>query len=363
MKKLLRYLCTLLVVISFSWGSKPVFAHEQNNGILQVERGEYGKDILDYIKNNWRNFFSEKELQDFVGSDIIVGEPYGVYSLDEKKMIATKFPIYVNNKCVQVLDVFHDGEKLTWSATISEDFLEEIDQLKTKAGRYRFETKDDPHGGAPAFNLVKINEKLRVTTNDTSYSDINKPLLTLRVTKSNLRKNSEEVKSTNYPTEKILPMNPKETQGSKPWCAAYAGARILSYEFSRDIRAQDIMEWVFWLPWDKPDLDSKSLSDADLIRYARHIGSNPYYVSRSLSRNQIMEEISNYRMIYAGGRNLNNAKSLHAMVVYGYTMDMYYYYWNPWGETLKSAMDSNILQTRNGTKYDWEDSIRNFTWK
>lgn len=51
-----------------------------------------------------------------------------------------------------------------------------------------------------------------------------------------------------------------------------------------------------------------------------------------------MGEICNYRMIYAGGRNFNNPKGLHAMVVYGYEKDKYY--WNPWGESgLKSSMD------------------------
>lgn len=74
-----------------------------------------------------------------------------------------------------------------------------------------------------------------------------------------------------------------------------------------------------------------------------------------------MDEICNYRMIYAGGRNLNNPKGFRAMVVYGYEKDKYY--WNPWGESeLKSSMDSNIMKTRNCTMYDWIDSIRNFNW-
>lgn len=72
------------------------------------------------------------------------------------------------------------------------------------------------------------------------------------------------------------------------------------------------MEWVYWSFWNKPNLDDKSLSDTDLIKYAKHLGSNPYYVDRSLYRGEIM--------------------------------------------------DSNIMKTRNGTMYDWIDSIRNFTW-
>jgi hypothetical protein len=361
MRKIFRCIPFLLIVLFFTCANQTVFACEDSNQSLRIERGEYRDDILDYIQNNWSDFFGEKELEKYAGSDVIIGEPYGVYSIDEEKMIATKFPIYVNGKCVQVLDVFEDTDgRFTWSATISEDFLKEIDELRQKKGKYRFEVKDDSNGGAPTLKIVKIDETLRQSNQDTLYSDINKPLLKIRVNDNHCR---AELRSANYPTEKILPMLPKETQGSKPWCAAYAGAKILSYEFSKDIRAKDIMEWVYWKPWSKPNLDKKSLSDADLIRYAKHLGSKPYYVKRSLYRNEIMEEISNYRMIYAGGRNLNKSKSLHAMVVYGYEKDKYYYYWNPWGEKLRSAMSSNILKTKNGIKYDWIDSIRNFTWK
>ncbi|WP_407862929.1 hypothetical protein [Parvimonas parva] len=49
------------------------------------------------------------------------------------------------------------------------------------------------------------------------------------------------------------------------------------------------MEWVYWSFWNKPNLDDKSLSDTDLIKYAKHLGSNPYYVDRSLYRGEIMD--------------------------------------------------------------------------
>lgn len=300
-------------------------------------------------------------MKEYAGSEIIVGEPYGVYSVDEKKIVATKFPIYVNGKCVQILDVFEYNGKLIWSATISDESLKRIDELREKKGKFRFEVQNDPNGGAPTLSIVRLDETMLRSNQDTLYSDINRPVLKIKVDDN--REQLSKLKSENYSEEKILPMNPKEFQGAKPWCAAYAGARILSYEFSTDIRAKDIMEWVYWTPGYKPDLDDKSLSDDDLIRYAEYSGSEPYYVNRSLYRDEIMEEICNYRMVYAGGKNLKNSKSLHAMVVYGYEKDKYYYYWNPWGELLKSTMDSNILKTENGTEYDWIDSIRNFTWK
>ena len=292
MRKIFRYIPFLLIALFLAGTNQTVFASENNRQSLQIECGEYRNDILDYIQNNWMNFFDDEEIEKYAGSDIVVGEPYGVYSIDKEKMVATKFPIYVNGKCVQVLDVFEDSDgKLTWSSTISEDFLKEIDELRQKEGKYRFETKDDSSGGAPTLDIVKIDETFLRGNQDTLYSDINKPILKIKVNGEDNRTDSTdstESRSANYPNTKILPMDPKETQGSKPWCAAYAGARILSYEFSRDIRAEDIMKWVYWTAWYKPNLDNKSLSDADLIRYAKSLGSQPYYVNRSLYRNEIM---------------------------------------------------------------------------
>ena len=362
MNKMFKYLSLFLLVVLFVVGTHTVFA-DDNQEPLQIEQGEYNQEILDYIQNNWNHFFSKNELREFANSnsDVVIGEPYGIYAVDQGKMIATHFPIYVDGKCVQILDVFKDSKgMLAWTTDITEEHLEEIDQIKQKNGKYRFEVRDSKAGGAEPVHFVKVEGTAFRSRDNKVYSDIGKPLLSFKPVQP---EENIVFRSANYPYEKKLPMDPKETQGSKPWCAAYAGARILSYEFSKDIRAKDIMEWVYWSWWSKPNLDDKSLSDNDLIRYARHLGSSPYYVNRSLYRGEIMEEICNYRMIYAGGKNLARPSSLHAMVVYGYTKDEYYYYWNPWGEKRRSVMSSNTLTTNNGTQYDWIDSIRNFTWK
>lgn len=47
-------------------------------------------------------------------------------------MVATKFPVYINGKCVQILDVFENNGNLVWSASISEDSLKKIDELRQK---------------------------------------------------------------------------------------------------------------------------------------------------------------------------------------------------------------------------------------
>ena len=145
---------------------------------LQVARGSYDAEIIPYIQANWTSFLGRDELDTYAHSKIEIGEPYGIYSLDKNQMIDTQFPMYVDGKCIQVLTVFKDKTgKLTWSATISKEFLQLIDDLKLKVGKYRFETKDSPSGGVPYFALVPLDE--RTSDDGVSYSDISKPIITL----------------------------------------------------------------------------------------------------------------------------------------------------------------------------------------
>lgn len=185
---------------------------------LQVARGSYDAEIIPYIQANWTSFLGRDELDTYAHSKIEIGEPYGIYSLDKNQMIDTQFPMYVDGKCIQVLTVFKDKTgKLTWSATISKEFLQLIDDLKLKVGKYRFETKDSPSGGVPYFALVPLDE--RTSDDGVSYSDISKPIITLNPLK--VKKTGDD-KSSDYPYKKILPMEPSETQTDKPWCVCKA---------------------------------------------------------------------------------------------------------------------------------------------
>ena len=71
MKKFLRYILIILIAFCLNFSNKTIFASENNEYSLQVERGEYSDEILDYIRNNWENFFGRDELKKFLGSDII----------------------------------------------------------------------------------------------------------------------------------------------------------------------------------------------------------------------------------------------------------------------------------------------------
>lgn len=129
---------------------------------------------------------------------------------------------------------------------------------------------------------------------------------------------------------------------------------------TQDIKAIDIMRWYFpSVPYST--LKNYSLTDTQIVNYAWKKGSYAVKVDYALSREEIMEEIVGQRMIYAGCRNVNKS-TMHAMVVYGYTKDKYYYLWNPWGELLTTPMSSSDIYTYDQIHYYWEDSIKNWSW-
>lgn len=131
-------------------------------------------------------------------------------------------------------------------------------------------------------------------------------------------------------------------------------------ELTQDIKAIDIMRWYFpSVPYST--LKNYSLTDTQIVNYAWKKGSYAVKVDYALSREEIMEEIVGQRMIYAGCRNVNKS-TMHAMVVYGYTKDKYYYLWNPWGELLTTPMSSSDIYTYDQIHYYWEDSIKNWSW-
>lgn len=129
---------------------------------------------------------------------------------------------------------------------------------------------------------------------------------------------------------------------------------------TQDIKAIDIMRWYFpSVPYST--LKNYSLTDTQIVNYACKKGSYAVKVDYALSREEIMEEIVGQRMIYAGCRKVNES-TMHAMVVYGYTKDKYYYLWNPWGELLTTPMSSSDIYTYGQIHYYWEDSIKNWSW-
>ena len=313
------------------------------------------QETLDYIENHLIDFVHIENVDNIDTSNVYIGQPFDIYDKNSGKLLTTKYPVYNNGKCIGIGSTFKTKKTGEYTTTLSFEspLIDLLNTLYKKQGQFKIVNNSDLN----TFEVVLSNEGSKNFNQDERLFTISRTSI-----KDENLKRQFSVRSANYPDYMKLPLSVTETQTTKPWCAAYAAALILSYEFSTDIRAYDLMKWAhthWWNP--NPDLDQLSLSHDQIIAYARTLGSAPYKVNRSLYREEIMEEISNYRMIYAGTHREDDSSIRHAIVVYGYEKDKWYYFWNPWGRESFSSMDTDEIETNDG-KFWWDSSIRNFTW-
>lgn len=309
---------------------------------------EVPNDVIVFAKKMFQKNFLKSDFKKNVDK-VYLCRPF----LLESSSVYT-FLIRTDKEVLYSLMVFNNKNKndtLTWQFNKGRT-LNKIKEKITDGGIYKMNFKQE-NLDLPCKILFEKLDKM-----DDNFVDITKSI-DVKYFKENFKTKDIDYQ-TPYPYEYELPMEPMEFQENLPWCSAYSGGIILSYELGEDIRAYDIMKWVF-PSYSYSKLISTPLSDSKLISYANYKGSYPFYVDYALTRDEIMEEITSKRMIYAGCKNLNK-KSFHAMVVYGYKKDVSYKVFNPWNEYYDVDMNSSNIETYNGINFYWIDSIKNWTW-
>ena len=267
------------------------------------------QETLDYIENHLIDFVHIENVDNIDTSNVYIGQPFDIYDKNSGKLITTKYPVYNNGKCIGIGSPIKTKKTGEYTTTLSFEstLIDLLNTLYKKEGQFKIVNNSDLH----TFEVVLSNDESKYFNQDERLFSI--PRTSIR--DENLKRKFSD-RSANYPESMLLPLSEIETQSTEPWYAAYAAALILSYEFSTEIRAKDLMKWAhthWWNP--NPDLYKLSLSNDQVIAYARTLGSAPYEVNRSLYREEIMEEISNYRMIFAGTHNEDNSSDRHAFVV------------------------------------------------
>lgn len=158
-----------------------------------------------------------------------------------------------------------------------------------------------------------------------------------------------------------------ETQGSLPWCSAYATASICRYVTGKSlsqISARSIMEWTF------PDLTytelkKEGLSMTNAIKYGEEEGLSPIRKKSTLTWSAVQKEIDADRPIYFAFDNITTGKiNAHAMVCRGYggsSGDPFYSIWNPWNryyERVYASDDTYFSEA--GEEFEYAETIYNW---
>lgn len=347
----------LLFILTFVFTKDIIYANSKEN--LEVEKSskinetyffsrEIPNDVIEFAKKTFQKKFLKSDVEKNVDK-VYLCNPF----LLESSTIYT-FLIRTDKEVLYTLMVFNDKNKnntFAWQFNKGRT-LNKIKEKINVGGIYKMNFKNVNLDYPYKILFEKLDKMNDNFVNITKSIDV-------KYFKDDFKTKDVDYQ-TPYPYEYALPMEPIEFQENLPWCSAYSGAKILSYELGEDIRAYDIMSWVF-PSYSYSKLISKTLSDSELISYANYKGSYPFCVDYALTRDEIMEEITSKRMIYAGCENLNK-KSFHAMVVYGYKKDISYKVFNPWNEYYDVDMNSSNIETYNGINFYWFDSIKNWTW-
>lgn len=149
---------------------------------LLFERDNIPEEIKEYVKNNWKDFIPYENISKNDMIKITIGEPFSIYNTKDEKYIANKFPVYNNDKCIGIADIFIDTSgKITFTVSHKGNFVDIINNIPMKKGKYRFEAK---YGNGDLF--IKDSDD-----NNKKYSNIKKTFL--EIDKEKLDKLMDEI--------------------------------------------------------------------------------------------------------------------------------------------------------------------------
>lgn len=312
-------------------------------------------------------------------NSITVGKPFVVegHSCD-----LYYFLVYNNGKVVGVYRVFNTENGYTGIFSENPELVENLEKLKkltTDRNPARIVVGDyeDIYAIMSNGQVVQILTDPMGRATEIGNTDIMASSMSLSLSVINATDSVEFTVSSTVPlatssTYKYLQIGWSETQGSEPWCAAYATASICRYRLrglgsniTADITALKIMQFTY------PNLSmsalkQESLSRSAAIAYANYKGFDPKQKNGRLSWKNIKSEIDADCPIYFGCDNLtNNRKSSHALVCRGYNENNgnpFYSIWNPWYTKYERMYTSNyIYTTEGGTQYEYDRTI--YRWR
>lgn len=146
---------------------------------LQIQCNSYDEDTVDYIKQHLADIFTDRDYEAFAGRQIVITEPYTLYTHDQGTPIADGYPVLVDGTCIELLMLLKEEDgKYDVSATIGGNFLDEINEHLQKGGTYRIEVEESPTGGAPTMIWVDLEDDKTSVSADTLFTDLRTPLVT-----------------------------------------------------------------------------------------------------------------------------------------------------------------------------------------
>lgn len=241
------------------------------------------------------------------------------------------YPVMKNEELVSYLTVYYDElNSLNWTLTgILPDYkIKGIDEQDGLIEFYKL--------NRIIINKSKLNSNFLEIESKPSYINLN------NINNSNI--------STLSSNTRLLSLRIIETQGSKPWCAAYAASAIINTkDRSQTTTASSIINYFS---------SSSGLTDNQILAYSQYRGYKTS-IEGTLSMNKIRGQINNNSPIYLAGNRYESGvkKGRHAFVLSGYDVgSSKAYAWNPWGSYTWFSISSKSIPA-GSVSYKWDLSI------
>lgn len=375
MRKMISLLITLLIMLSI-FTVKP-FAKEQSlekdlsTQSLYVLSPSINRDAILYADYEKYNVFLS--LKDVMGENFyeLQGEHEVSYGSAFKLNDIDYIPIVVNNKIIALLAILETNGEYSW--TLSEGFSEELNKIAKLTSKETPAMLYTENGNVYATvaggiyqltfhpEVSELNRNLGYHLNLKEQSDVINVLNTDDKNTIKLENILYETKANLSAGARYLSLDLKETQGKQTWCSAFAGAQMMRYRGKGNIYAKAIMKYFYPKVGDT-DLKTKSISNKQLIEYARTKKSYPIKVASTLSEAAVRKQIDSSKPIYLGCEGTGTYKKRrHALVLRGYNRNTKSYsVWNPWdAKYVAMSMSSKSIAVKGG-KFIWDATIYNW---
>lgn len=323
---------------------------------LYVYSAEVPDEITEYVKGNIANIVRYSGVCDNI-QKVIVGSPFKLPANDFDAKDLYYYPIQDERGTILYTLRLYYNHQNSIEYVFSEDMVSGLNSI-------RGYTSQD----MPASICTNGNDVV-ATVNDIEillFASKKENDISMSMCSTNLEKREivnlteviyEEEMLSNRVKERsasnLLSTSIRETQGAKPWCAAYVTAFITSYKTNSSIYANQVMAHAY-PNLSTTELASKSLSPTQAASFGLSKGLSPIIVEATLSESDIKYEIDSNSPFYIGGIDGNNR---HALAVRGYT-PYGYSIWNPHNNYYSLiSMGTTSYVEADGTTWQWYRTI------
>lgn len=367
MKKLISIIIIMCLMIS----SAILVSAENINNSLYIKTKNCPNEAVEYAKDNVDRFVSSVSEELGISIEgVTMGTPFTVSGVSSDNKDIHYFPVMLNGELKYLFSVYLNDNGTKYTGSLSNHLVKEINAISRKTslknpvkifvnnGNIYYEINNKT---SLLFEYFEDNDYVRESLISNMQSDKKLQIINALNEIMNIKRDTDNEKSSRATKYKYIKLSRTEEQGSNPWCAAYATAAIVRTKNNQSSpEAEDIIKYFH--PNSK-DLTKEAINDSEVKKYGRDNDFKTKYKSSTLSHSSVKSEINSGNPIYLSTVGEGSyKKGRHALVLRGYSDNSdTYSVWNPWDKDSYVTIDKNDKElVVSGGSFTWEKTVYNW---